>query len=151
MHTLQRQILHGMVQANSCSFFSTVERALVCCAKEDVGLEKAFEQSLAGRYTCSTRTWNVLTRMTALKLPQAAAKAAHTSVVRRLSDMALSRTVSRGSIPNPTVKTAAAAAIPATTKNAKRHPCRFLSRDTSGNDTSDICCHLPYPAYIGIV
>ena len=61
--------------------------------------------------------------MTALKLAQAAAKAAHNNVVRRLSDMALARTVSRGSTPNPTVTTAAAAAIPATIKNAKRHPC----------------------------
>ena len=122
-------------------------RSIVCCAK----LENATEQSLAGRHTCSTRTWNVLTRMTALKLPQAAAKAAHTSAVRRLSDVALARTVSRGSIPNPTVTTAAAAAIPATTKNAKRHPCKISSRDTSGKDTSNLYCHLPYPACSGTV
>ena len=75
--------------------------------------------------TCSTKTWNVLTRRTALKLVQAVDSASHTMDARRLSDVALERTVSLGSTPSPNVTTAAATAIAATTKNAKRHPCKL--------------------------
>ena len=78
--------------------------------------------------TCSTRTWKVLTRSTALKLAHAEHSAAQMMDARRLSDVALWRTVSLGSTPSPAVITAAAAAIAATTKKAKRHPCKHCKR-----------------------
>jgi hypothetical protein len=98
---------------------------------------------------CSTMTWKERMRPTVHRLD-------HSSLAGTVSALhgprsalrALPRSVSRGSTPSPRLSTAAAAAMPAVTKNANLHPCACVqftllrrgSDCTPPSTASEECC-----------